>query len=184
MSKTLVVFGATGQQGGSVVEHVLNDSTLSKEYKIRAVTRDPSAQSAQALKQKGVEVVKGDADDASSLKGVMQGAHSAFVITATVYDQHLYTRELAQGKAIGDAAVAAGLQYLIFSTLAAAKKISGGKLQNMAFFDVKADIEEYIVSCLPSLSHTFLFQEEQDMQRKHHPSSRSLTPAQRKKSHW
>jgi uncharacterized protein YbjT (DUF2867 family) len=41
MSKLLVFFGATGNQGGSVVNFVLNDPTLSKEYKIRAVTRDP-----------------------------------------------------------------------------------------------------------------------------------------------
>ena len=42
MSKVLVVFGATGQQGGSVVNCVINDPELSKLYKVRGVTRDPS----------------------------------------------------------------------------------------------------------------------------------------------
>jgi hypothetical protein len=40
MSKVLVVFGATGQQGGSVVNCVINDPELSKQYKVRGVTRD------------------------------------------------------------------------------------------------------------------------------------------------
>jgi uncharacterized protein YbjT (DUF2867 family) len=63
MAKLLVVFGATGQQGGSIVSTVLSDPELSKTYKLRAMTRDPSAASAQVLKAKGVEVVKGDVDD-------------------------------------------------------------------------------------------------------------------------
>lgn len=40
MAKVLTVFGATGQQGGSVVEYVLNDPELFKKYKVRAITRD------------------------------------------------------------------------------------------------------------------------------------------------
>ena len=43
MSKLLVVFGATGQQGVSVVNYVLKDPTLSKQFKIRAITRHVSS---------------------------------------------------------------------------------------------------------------------------------------------
>ena len=57
MSKILTVFGATGNQGGSVINHVLAHPQLSKTYKIRAVTRDASKPSALALKEKGAEVV-------------------------------------------------------------------------------------------------------------------------------
>lgn len=57
MSKILTVFGATGNQGGSVIEAVLADSILSKEFKIRGITRDASKPAAQALAAKGVEVV-------------------------------------------------------------------------------------------------------------------------------
>jgi len=144
MSKVLVVFGATGQQGGSVVNCVINDPELSKQYKVRGVTRDPSKPAAEALQQKGVEVVKGDADDKESLKQVMQGAHTVFAITATVYDDQTKPREIAQGKALADAAVAAGVQYFIFSTLPPAGKISAGKYQQVDHFDAKADVEEYI----------------------------------------
>src|SRR5690242_20547376 len=75
MSKIIVVFGATGQQGSSVVNAVLEDAKLSKEYTIRGTTRDPGQTSAQALAKKGVEVVRADVDDAASLKKAFEGAH-------------------------------------------------------------------------------------------------------------
>lgn len=57
MSKLLTIFGATGNQGGSVVRAALADAVLSKEYKIRGITRDVSKPAAQTLASKGVEVV-------------------------------------------------------------------------------------------------------------------------------
>lgn len=56
--KILVVFGATGVQGGSVIKSVLGDSRTAKEFKIRGITRDPSKPNAQALIKKGVECVE------------------------------------------------------------------------------------------------------------------------------
>ena len=144
MVQLLTVFGATGQQGGAVVEYVINDPELSKQYKVRGVTRDPTKAAAQVLQQKHVEVVKADVDDKESLKQAMQGAHTVFGVTATIYDEKLKERELAQGKAMADAAVAAGVQYFLFSTLSNGGKMSGGKIQKLAHFDVKAEIEDYI----------------------------------------
>jgi uncharacterized protein YbjT (DUF2867 family) len=57
MSKTITVFGATGNQGGSVIKEILAHPELSKTYKIRGVTRDPSKPSSAALTKKGVEMV-------------------------------------------------------------------------------------------------------------------------------
>ncbi|KAF9899859.1 hypothetical protein EC991_008228 [Linnemannia zychae] len=143
MSKLLVVFFATGQQGSSIIDYIISDSDLSEVYKVRGVTRDPSKPEALALHQKGVEVVKGDMDDPESLKQAMRGAHTVFAATLTLYDDQMETRERAQGKALGDAAVAEGVQYLIFSTLPHANKISDGGY-NVPSFDVKAETEQYI----------------------------------------
>lgn len=148
MSKLLVVFGATGQQGGSVVDYVLNDPVLSKQFKIRAITRDTSKPAARTLHQKGVEVVQGDADDKESLKHALKDAHTVFAVTLSIYDEKLYEREMSQGKAMADAAVAAGVKYYIFSTLSHVGKNSDGKLKHTSHFDVKADIEAYIASPL------------------------------------
>ena len=56
MSKLITVFGATGNQGGSVIKSILADPVLSKVFKIRGITRDISKPAAQALAQKGVEL--------------------------------------------------------------------------------------------------------------------------------
>jgi uncharacterized protein YbjT (DUF2867 family) len=144
MSKILLIFGATGQQGGSVVDYVTNDGELSKQYSIRAVTRIPSSPAAQNLRKKGINLVKADANDKKSLEQAMQGVHTVFSMTLTTYDQSMKQREIKQGKTIADTAVAAGVQYLIYSSLPHAIKISCGRFQNMDHFDGKAEVEDYI----------------------------------------
>ncbi|KAL8727587.1 MAG: hypothetical protein Q9181_005659 [Wetmoreana brouardii] len=144
MSKLLVVFGATGQQGGSIVENVLADAQLSKEYSIRGTTRDPSKAKAQELAKKGVEVVKADVDDPGSLRKAFEGAHIVFANTVTVYDGHAYEHEVKEGRALADAAVAVSVPFYIYSTLPNAGKISGGKFKNMGHFDGKEEVEQYI----------------------------------------
>lgn len=57
MAKILTVFGASGNQGGSVIKTVLADANLSKEFNIRAVTRDASKLSVPGWAEKGVEIV-------------------------------------------------------------------------------------------------------------------------------
>ena len=146
MSKTLVVFGATGQQGGSVIDHLLKDSELSKQYTIRGLTRDSTKPAAKALQEKGVEVVTVDNDDQVSVQKALHGAHSAFVNIATVRVAEGRDIELRQGKLIADAAVAEGLQYFIYSGSTNCTKNTNGKLSHNWIYDVKAEIEEYIRS--------------------------------------
>ena len=55
--KLLVVFGATGVQGGSVVNSILGDPATAATFSIRGVTRDTTKDAAQALQRRGVEVV-------------------------------------------------------------------------------------------------------------------------------
>ncbi len=153
MTKVLVVFGATGQQGGSIVSFVQKDSALSKQYSIRAVTRDPSSPSAQALKQ-NVDVVQADLNDKVSLHTAMKGAHTVFALTAPTFGPDAKAKELVQGKGIADVAVAEGVQYIIFSTLPHVSTISGGKYTKVAAFDAKAEVQEYILT-LPIKSAFF-----------------------------
>lgn len=56
MAKVITVFGATGNQGGSVIKAILADPAISNEFKIRGITRDASKSAAQALVKQGVEM--------------------------------------------------------------------------------------------------------------------------------
>lgn len=144
MSKLLVVFGATGQQGGSLVDFVLAEQELSLQFKVRAITRDTTKPAALALKGKGVEVVQADANDKESVKRALQGAHTVFLMTNTLYQHDTKQKEFDLGKTLADLAVEAGAECLIFSSIFHAEKLSGGKLKNVIHFDAKAEVEEYI----------------------------------------
>ena len=143
MSKILAIFGATGQQGSSVVDYVLNDPELSQEYKIRAITRDVDSEKAKQLKKK-VEVVSGDSSDRTSLETALTGVHTIFAMTPPSMGPDGFNIEYNSGVSIADAAVAKGVKYIIFSTLPSIKEISGGKYTKGFPFDAKAKIEQYI----------------------------------------
>lgn len=143
MKKVLGVIGATGNQGGSVVDFVLNDPGLKDQYIVRAFTRNTTKPAAKALADKGCEVVQGDAEDPASLKKGLVGVHSLFFMTAMMPGSN--TTEFEIGKSISDAAVEAGTEHIIFSTLPYAERISKGK-QPVPHFDDKAKVEEYIRS--------------------------------------
>lgn len=53
--KLLVVFGATGAQGGSVVQSILSDATLKKSWAVRGITRDVTKPAAKKIEALGAE---------------------------------------------------------------------------------------------------------------------------------
>ncbi|KAJ4314111.1 hypothetical protein N0V94_006625 [Neodidymelliopsis sp. IMI 364377] len=143
MSKIITVFGATGNQGGSVIKHILADSTLSKTFKVRGITRDVSKPAAQALTKQGVEMKTADLGNKSSVAEAIQGSHTVFLVT-NYWETAQYDVEVSQGKNVADASKEAGVQHLIFSSLLNVTKTTNGRLSHVPHFDGKADIEEYI----------------------------------------
>jgi len=144
MSKLLAVLGATGQQGSGVVNYVIRDPELSKQWKVRAITRNVDSDKAKALREKA-EVVKGNATDRAALAKALEGVHTLFAMTTPVFgvDDPLEA-EFQVIKTIADVAVEQGIQYLIFSTLPSCRDISNGKYTGVAPFDAKAKGKEYI----------------------------------------
>jgi uncharacterized protein YbjT (DUF2867 family) len=141
--KILTVFGATGNQGGSIISTLLDHPELQSKYSIRAVTRDTSKPSAQELKSKVAEVVAADLNDPESLKHAVQGSYGVFAVT-NYWEIFSKDKELQQGKAIADAAIAAGVKHLVWSSLPHTTKLTNGKLSQIDHFDGKAEVEEYI----------------------------------------
>lgn len=145
MSKLLVIFGVTGQQGGSVAKYVINDPELSSIYKVRGITRDSSKPSAKSLMQEGVELVNADMADKESIKRALKGADTVFAMTSATYEL-VSKQERTQGKRLVDAAVEENVKYFIWSTLPHVEKISEGKILGVLHFDEKAEVEEYLRS--------------------------------------
>ncbi|KAI1610700.1 hypothetical protein EDD36DRAFT_301046 [Exophiala viscosa] len=147
MSNILAVFGATGQQGGSVIAYVLNEPELSQKYEIRAITRDVNSIKAKALKDKSeVDVVQGDALDRASLMTALTGVHTIFAMTTPSFGEGSTEVEDKGAKNIADVAVEKGVEYIIFSTLPFVSEISGGKNIKVFPFDAKAKAAQYIRS--------------------------------------
>ncbi|KAI0376649.1 hypothetical protein F5Y04DRAFT_292477 [Hypomontagnella monticulosa] len=143
MSKLLTVFGATGQQGGALINHILDSPYLSSAFTLRGITRDSSKAAAIALKERGVEIVEADLQVPSTIKKAVAGSHAVFGVT-NFWESASYDVEVSQGKAIADAAVEAGVKQIIWSSLPSVTKISGGKVTSMKHFDGKAEVETYI----------------------------------------
>lgn len=112
--KIIVVFGATGAQGGGVARAILND--LNSEFAVRAVTRDPNSDKAKELAKMGAEVVAGEIDDWQSMKRVLEGAYGAYFVTF-FWTHFSPEKEMAQAKNMAHAAKEAGLEHVIWSTL-------------------------------------------------------------------
>lgn len=112
--KVIVVFGATGTQGGGLVRSILNDPT--SQFSVRAVTRDVNSANAKELANLGAEVVAGDVDDAASVRRVLEGAYGAYFVT--FYWAHSSPeKEKAEAAIFARAAKDAGLKHVIWSTL-------------------------------------------------------------------
>lgn len=138
--KTILVFGATGQQGGSVAT-----ALRSNGWQVKALVRDPSTDKAKALAAQGIELVRGDLADIPSIQAAMAGVYGVFSVQPSsgqgasgVTDED----EVRYGTAIADIAVASGIEHLVYSTANAA----GATKTGMGHFDAKSEIEAYIRS--------------------------------------
>ncbi len=118
--KIIAVAGATGAQGGGLVNAILNDK--GGEFAVRALTRDVASDKAKALAAKGAEVVAADVDDVESLKRAFAGAYGAYCVTF-FWNHFSPERELADAANMANAAKHAGLQHVIWSTLEDTRKL-------------------------------------------------------------
>ncbi|GIK86823.1 MAG: nucleotide-diphosphate-sugar epimerase [Betaproteobacteria bacterium] len=149
MSQIVTVFGATGAQGGGVARAALADPA--QRFRVRAVTRKPDAPAAKALRDAGAEVVAADLDDPASVGSALRGADAAFCVTS-FWEHFSPERELAQARAMAEAAAAAGVKHVVWSTLEDTRrfvppgtpgwKVLGGRF-NVPHFDAKGEADAF-----------------------------------------
>ncbi|KAK9770366.1 hypothetical protein AB5N19_13966 [Seiridium cardinale] len=162
MSKIIAVTGATGSQGGGVV----NIMRKTPGWKVRAITRNSNSESAQKLAADGIEVVEATFDDEDSLVRAFQGVSAVFAVTN--WWEHLFTGksqdesgiiEEEQGMKIARAAAQTPtLEHYFWSTCPSAKRVFNGELV-VPHMDYKANIDARIKSELPELAKktTYLY---------------------------
>jgi uncharacterized protein YbjT (DUF2867 family) len=118
-AKVIAVMGATGAQGGGLVRAILADPDGG--FTARAVTRDASSDGAQELARLGAEVVEANLDDPASVERAFSGAYGAFCVT--FFWEHMNPElEVVHAQTMADAASAAGVQHVIWSTLDDSRK--------------------------------------------------------------
>ncbi|KAJ1770618.1 hypothetical protein LPJ74_003067 [Coemansia sp. RSA 1843] len=125
------------------------------KYRLIAVTRDTTSASATKIKSRypDVELVKADLADVESLKNAFKGADIVFGVTLFAQPDILnqvaagnVDAEFNHGKNTTDAAIAAGVKDIIFSTIYSMIELTGGKYSMALQFEGKYKIEKYIKS--------------------------------------
>jgi uncharacterized protein YbjT (DUF2867 family) len=127
------VVGATGQQGGATVA-----ALLAAGARVRGLTRNPDSDTARALARRGVEMVRGDADDPAGLRTAFAGVDGALVMT-TPFGTGGTEQETAQGIAFVDAVRSAGVPRLVFNSVGGAERATG-----IPHFESKRRVEEHV----------------------------------------
>ena len=130
-SKLVLVTGATGKQGGAVVE-----ALLTRGHQVRALTRNSASPAAKRLREQGIEIAVGDLTDHDSLVPAIRGADVVFAMS-TPYEGA--EKEIPQGINVADAAKGAGVAHFIYSSVASADRATG-----IGHFDGKYEVEKHL----------------------------------------
>src|ERR1700720_3989656 len=118
-TKRSVLFtGATGRQGGAVVR-----ALLSRGHRVKALTRKPDSDAVRKLKAEGADVLVGDLGDATSILRAAGDVDTMFLM-GNSYEAGV-EEEIRQGIIAADAAKAADVGHLIYSSVADANKKTG-----------------------------------------------------------
>lgn len=131
-SLTVLVTGATGQQGGATARQLLRQG-----HKVRALTRRADSAAARALADIGAELVVGSLEDRAALVAAARGADAAFLVT-TPFEAGPEA-ETRQGVSAVDAFREAGVGHVVLSSVGGADQRTG-----IPHFDSKARVEEHL----------------------------------------
>jgi uncharacterized protein YbjT (DUF2867 family) len=129
---TVLVAGATGNQGGAVA-----NALLKRGHKVRALTRNKESSSAKRLVERGAEIMQVNLDDMNSVTRAMQEVDT-FYLMGSPFEGGVEA-ETKQGIRLADAAKEANIGHLVYGSVASAD-------QNtlIPHFDSKYAVEQHI----------------------------------------
>jgi uncharacterized protein YbjT (DUF2867 family) len=130
----VLVVGATGNQGGAVVDHLLASEAA---FAVSGLTRDATSDAAQALENRGVTMVEGDLDDPATLRDPVADAEAVFAVT-NFWTQG-YDAQVRQGKNLADVASEEGVDQFVLSGVGSHDEDTG-----IPHFDSAGEIDRHI----------------------------------------
>lgn len=153
-TRIIAVFGATGLQGGSVVDSLL----AAKKYRVRALTRHPDTEKAEQLRTRGCEVVRADMDNPESLRRALVDCYGIFLVTN--FWEHFHPeKEYVQATNVADVASKLGVKHVVWSTLEDTRSIHDSVPfqgnYKVAHFDEKGHASKYMDSIGLPVTHLY-----------------------------
>lgn len=136
MSKPIILItGATGQQGGATIRELHRRG----RWEIRAMVRDLRAPKAEALARLGVTLIRGNLDDAASLRLALTNVHGVLSVQSPMKIGP--SGEERQGKLLASLAVESGVKHFVQCS-------AGGVERNsrVPHFESKLAIENHIAT--------------------------------------
>lgn len=148
-SKAILVTGATGKQGGSVVDALLERDA---DFTILAVTRNPESSSAQKLAAKSskIKLVQGDLKDVPSLfrvakRAVTQPIWGVYSVQVSEGRGVTHDGEIAQGENLIDESLREGVKFFVYSSVdRGGDERSWANATSVPHFQSKYQIEHHL----------------------------------------
>lgn len=148
-ARAVLITGATGKQGSSVVNALLRANA---DFEILALTRNASSPSAQSLAKKSplIKLVTGNLDDPSSIfataRSVTKTPIWGVFSVQTPFGGKANTKtEERQGKALVDASLANGVSHFVYSSVDRGGDAKSAKdPTNVPHFISKHNIEQHL----------------------------------------
>lgn len=132
-SKKVLITGITGQQGGALARHLLN-----QKVKLFGLTRNKNSEKSKALTSKGVSIIESDLDNPSSYESHLDNMDAVFLVQSFEQGKE---NEIIQGKKFIDRVKSKNVKHFIYSSVLGADLETG-----VPHFESKFELENHIKS--------------------------------------
>ncbi|KAJ9669633.1 hypothetical protein H2201_000016 [Coniosporium apollinis] len=148
MSKAILVTGATGKQGGAVINALLAENA---DFTILALTRTKASASAEKLAAKSpkIKLVEGNMDDCpaifeSAKEVTSEPIWGVFSVQVPMGKGASPETEERQGKALIDASLSAGVEFFVYASVDRGGDKSSNNPTYIPHFISKHNIEKHL----------------------------------------
>jgi len=143
-ARRFLVIGATGKQGGAVLDALLSRvSPSSLPIEILALTRKPDSSKAKSLASKpNVTIIQGDTADASTIFAKTGPVDGVFLVSVAI--PWKASAEEKQALPPIDASIAHGVKHIVFTSIDRGGAASDQMPTSVGHFAAKYRIEQYL----------------------------------------